>query len=239
MSDTIVELDSIWISYPEEKKGIRNWFHPRSRFWAIKDVSFQVKRGEVFGIIGRNGSGKSTLLKLLAGIIKQDKGKFTSGSHRASLLTLGSGFKNDLPGLDNIYLNGMLLGYSKKQMDERIDEIISFSELEEFINKPIRTYSSGMRARLAFSSAIMLDPDILLIDEVLGVGDAAFQDKSKKKIMEKINSGKTVILVTHSASLVNALCERVAWLHRGEMKACGISKEVVREYLAFMKGSKT
>lgn len=237
MSDAIVELDNIWISYPEEKKGLGNWFRPRSRFWAVKDVSFQVKQGEVFGIIGRNGSGKSTLLKLFAGIIEQDRGHFVSRGRKSSLLTLGSGFKGDLSGLDNIYLNGLLFGFSKKQIDERIDEIIAFSELEEFIFKPIRTYSSGMRARLAFSSAIVLDPDILLIDEVLGVGDAAFQEKSKQVILEKINSGRTVILVTHSARLVNQLCERVAWLHRGEMKAYGTSKEVVQEYLAFMKGS--
>lgn len=239
MSNTIMELDRVWISYPEEKKGFGGWWRPRPKFWAVKDVSFQVRRGEVFGIIGRNGSGKSTLLKLLAGIIKQDRGSFVSKSRKISLLTLGAGFQSDLSGLDNIYLNGLLLGCSKKQMDEKIEEIIAFSELENFIHKPLRVYSSGMRARLAFSSAIMLDPDILLIDEVLGVGDAAFQEKSRKMIMDKISGGRTVILVTHSASLVKSLCERVVWLHLGEMKSYGPSREVVDEYLTFMKGFKT
>ncbi|PMC36595.1 ABC transporter [Bacillus sp. UMB0899] len=240
MSESIIELNDIWISYPEEtKQPIKKLFHRhRDRFWAIKGVNFEVKKGEVLGIIGRNGSGKSTLLKLLSGLISPDKGDFhLNNNERPVLLSLGAGFQPELSGIENIYLNALLLGHKKKDVDKSLDEIIEFSELGDFIYKPVRTYSSGMRSRLAFSTAISLDPEILLIDEVLGVGDAAFQKKCREAITQKINENRTVILVTHSSSLVKSICDRVVWIHLGEQKAVGEASEIVPQYDAFMKGN--
>lgn len=239
MSNTVMELKDIWISYPEEKAGLSSIFKKKAEpFWAVKGVNFDVKKGEVLGIIGRNGSGKSTLLRMLTGIMDPDKGEFILKEKPPTLLSLGAGFQANLSGIDNIYLNGLLLGHSRKEIDENLGEIIEFSELGDFVYKPVRTYSAGMKSRLGFSIAITLDPDILLIDEVLGVGDAAFQEKSKNAILEKIGSNRTVIIVTHSAGLVKSICDRVVWLHLGEQVEVGETNEVIDRYQVFMKTGK-
>lgn len=238
MSKSVIELKDIWVSYPEEKEGLKKLFKKKSEpFWALKGINFNVNKGEVLGIIGRNGSGKSTLLRMLTGIMEPDKGEFVLKEKPPTLLSLGTGFQPNLSGIDNIYLNGLLLGHSRKKIEENLDEIIEFSELGDFVYKPVRTYSSGMKSRLGFSIAITLDPDILLIDEVLGVGDAAFQAKSKNVILEKIKSNRTVILVTHSASLVKSICDRVVWLHLGEQIEVGDTDEIIERYQQFMKGN--
>lgn len=238
----VIKLQDIWISYPDNfsspHKSILDVFSKKQRkgHWALKGINFEVNQGEVLGVIGRNGSGKSTLLKLLSGLISPDKGRFTVRGSKPVLLSLGAGFEPELSGLDNIYLNGLLLGFDKKKLDERIAKIVEFAELQDFIDKPIRTYSTGMRARLAFSTAIELDPEVLLIDEVLGVGDAAFQKKCNEAIVNKIKQNRTVILVTHSAALVKELCDRAVWIHLGEQRMVGNATEVVTSYLDFMKG---
>ncbi|USK33619.1 ABC transporter ATP-binding protein [Bacillus sp. F19] len=240
MSENIIEVKDLWVSYPEhtEKpfKKLISVHKKEDRFWALKGLNFEVKKGEVLGVIGRNGSGKSTLLKLLSGLISPDKGEFSiMDEEHPVLLSLGAGFQPELPGIENIYLNGLLLGHKKKTIDEKIDDIIEFSELGDFIYKPVRTYSAGMKSRLAFATAISLDPEILLIDEVLGVGDTAFQLKCREAIMEKIKQERTVILVTHSSNLVRAICDRVVWIHLGEQKAVGETGPIVKEYDEFMK----
>ncbi|MBM7606263.1 ABC-type polysaccharide/polyol phosphate transport system ATPase subunit [Metabacillus crassostreae] len=242
MTQNIIEVKDLWVSYPEytEKplKKLFNLHKKEDRFWALKGLNFEVKKGEVLGIIGRNGSGKSTLLKLLSGLISPDKGNFNIyNDQHPVLLSLGAGFQPELPGIENIYLNGLLLGHTKKSIEEKIDDIIEFSELGNFINKPVRTYSAGMKSRLAFATAISLDPEILLIDEVLGVGDAAFQQKCRQAITEKIKQDRTVILVTHSSNLVKSICDRVVWIHLGEQKAAGETGPIIEEYDAFMKSS--
>jgi ABC-type polysaccharide/polyol phosphate transport system ATPase subunit len=238
-TNRVIELRDIWVSYPDQQKNlIKGLLKKKEKaFWALKGINFHVNKGEVFGVIGRNGSGKSTLLKLLSGLIPPDKGKLIIRGNKPALLSLGAGFEPELSGIDNIYLNGLLLGHKKRDIDERLDEIIEFSELGDFIYKPVRTYSSGMRSRLGFSTAITLDPDILLIDEVLGVGDAAFQEKCKKAILSKIRDGRTVILVTHSANLVKQICNRVIWIHLGEQREVGDTHEVIDHYQEFMKGT--
>jgi ABC-type polysaccharide/polyol phosphate transport system ATPase subunit len=240
LSENIIEVKDLWVSYPEhtEKpfKKLISVHKKEDRFWALKGLNFEVKKGEVLGVIGRNGSGKSTLLKLLSGLISPDKGEFSiMDEEHPILLSLGAGFQPELPGIENIYLNGLLLGHKKKTIDEKIDDIIEFSELGDFIYKPVRTYSAGMKSRLAFATAISLDPEILLIDEVLGVGDTAFQMKCREAIMEKIKQERTVILVTHSSNLVRAICDRVVWIHLGEQKAVGETGPIVKEYDEFMK----
>jgi ABC-type polysaccharide/polyol phosphate transport system ATPase subunit len=243
LSTSIIELKNLWVSYPLGKKGKITDLLKRKKenkeFWALKNINFDVKKGEVLGVIGRNGSGKSTLLKILSGLILPDKGEYIVRGKRPVLLSLGAGFDGELSGIENIYLNSLLLGHKKEEVDQKLNEIIEFSELGNFVYEPVRTYSSGMRSRLAFSIAISLDPDILLIDEVLGVGDQAFREKSEKAILDKIKQNKTVIIVTHSASLVNKICDRVVWIHLGEQKAVGPTGEVVPLYNQFMNGRKT
>ncbi len=232
----LIELNDVWVSYPNtENRSYLSPLRRKEKFWALKNINFHVNNGEVLGVIGRNGSGKSTLLKLLSGLIAPDHGQFIIRGDRPVLLTLGAGFQSELSGIDNVYLNGLLLGYKKAEIDEKLEEIIEFSELGEFVNKPVRTYSSGMRARLGFSIAITLDPQILLLDEVLGVGDVAFREKCKDMIMRKIQNNKTVILVTHSDSMLRNMCQRAVWIHAGEQMAFGDAVSVANEYSAFMK----
>ncbi|MFC5711476.1 ABC transporter ATP-binding protein [Thalassorhabdus alkalitolerans] len=237
----VIDLKDIWISYPESSNfSMKNLLRLRKDevFWAVKGLNFEIYKGEVLGIIGRNGSGKSTLLKLLSGLILPDKGEYKVYGKRPVLLTLGAGFDAELSGIDNIYLNALYLGHKKKDVDRDLKEIIEYSELGDFVYKPVRTYSSGMKARLAFSIAVTLDPEVLLIDEVLGVGDQQFKDKSKATIMDKIQQKRTVIMVTHSANLVKDICDRVVWIHKGEQMEVGPPEEVVPKYLEFMKGNK-
>lgn len=199
-------------------------------FWPLKDVSFEVKKGEVVGIIGRNGAGKSTLLKIISGIMKPVNGKVTVNGRIVPMLELGSGFDFDLSGRENIYLNGAILGYSKEFLDSKYDEIVEYSELEEFINMPIRNYSSGMLMRLAFSIATVVEPEILIVDEILAVGDANFQEKSKKRMLELMSGGTTVLFVSHSIQDIRKMCKKVVWLEDGYVKMCGLADAVCDAY---------
>ncbi len=199
-------------------------------FWALKDVSFQVQKGEVIGIIGRNGSGKSTILKVISGIFKPTSGKAVAAGRVVPMLELGSGFDMELSGRENIFLNGAILGYSKDFLLNRYDEIVSFSELGEFIDMPIKTYSSGMLMRLAFSVATMVKPDILIVDEILAVGDEAFQRKSRARMMELMGGGTTVLFVSHSLDQIRNMCNRVVWLEHGQVKMIGDAQEVCDAY---------
>ena len=200
-------------------------------FWALKDVSFDISYGSTFGIIGANGSGKSTLLKCLAGILTPDRGSVTMNGRVAALLELGAGFHPDLSGIENIFLNGSILGMTRKEMQKSIEEIIDFAGLGEFIDTPVKNYSSGMVVRLGFSVAINVDPEILLIDEVLAVGDANFQRKCLEKIEDFRADGKTVVIVSHGVSEVARLCDQVAWIQKGELERLGEPYEVVSQYM--------
>ena len=203
---------------------------------ALDNVSFEVKRGEVFGIIGLNGAGKSTLLKIVAGILKPTSGEVIRRGTIAPLIELGAGFNGQLSGLENIYLNGLLLGYPKKFLQDKLDEIVEFSELGEFIHIPLKNYSSGMRARLGFSIATCVQPDLLIVDEVLAVGDIKFRQKCENRIKAMIASGTSVLLVSHSLSQVQRLCRRVLWLEKGRVRRIGETKTILPDY---EKSSKT
>lgn len=199
-------------------------------FWAIRDVSFEVPHGETFGIVGRNGSGKSTLLKTLARIYYPDEGRITMNGRVASLLEVGSGFHPELSGRENIYLNGSILGLSRKEITRRFDDIVDFSGIEEFIDQPVKNYSSGMYVRLGFSVAVHTDPEILVVDEVLAVGDGAFREKSREKFLEFTGSGRTVIFVSHVLEQVREICHTVAWLEKGRLREIGPADEVTARY---------
>lgn len=199
-------------------------------FWALNEISINIRKGEVIGIIGHNGSGKSTLLKIISGIMKPTKGIITCNGNIVPMLELGSGFDFDLTGKENIYLNGAILGYSKKFLDEKYKEILDFSELGEFINVPIRNYSSGMMMRLAFSIATVVNPEILIVDEILSVGDEAFQEKSRSRMGELMSGGTTVLFVSHSLNQIREMCNRVVWLDHGEIRMIGDAKEVCDKY---------
>jgi lipopolysaccharide transport system ATP-binding protein len=200
------------------------------KFTALKDVSFNVKKGETFGIIGPNGAGKSTLLKILCKIMKPTAGKIAVNGSLSALLELGTGFHPELTGRENILINGLILGLSKKEILAKYDEIIEFSGIKDFIDEPIKTYSSGMAIRLSFSVAVNVNPDILILDEVLAVGDAEFQAKSKKRIETFINSGRTVLLVSHDKKSILSYCSEAMLLHKGGIIAKGKSEEVVNKY---------
>lgn len=199
-------------------------------FWALKDINFEVQRGEVMGIIGRNGAGKSTLLKIISGILKPTEGKVSVGGNIVPMLELGSGFDHDLTGHENIFLNGAILGYSEGFLRSKYDEIVKFAELEKFIDVPIRNYSSGMLMRLAFSIATVVNPEILIVDEILAVGDEAFQAKSKARMMELMGGGTTVLFVSHNLEQIRELCNRVIWLDEGRIKMIGDKQEVCDAY---------
>lgn len=201
-------------------------------FWALKNVSFEVARGEVVGIIGHNGAGKSTLLKVISGILKPTGGSLEVHGNVVPMLELGSGFDHDLTGRENIFLNGSILGYSEKYLKEKYEQIVEFSELGKFIDVPIRNYSSGMLMRLAFSIATVVQPEILIVDEILAVGDAAFQEKSKARMLELMSGGTTVLFVSHSLEQIREMCDRVIWLEHGQIKAIGATKEICDAYEA-------
>lgn len=231
--NSIIHLSNVGVKYKR-----RTGFMRSADFWALHDVSFDLYQGETLGVIGHNGAGKSTLLRLLARIIDPDKGQVTSRVDRVSLLSLQLGFVPSLSGRQNAILAGILLGMSHRQMQEKMASIIAFSELEEFIDEPVRTYSSGMRARLGFAVAFQVDPDVILIDEVLGVGDVNFKEKSASAMRQKIESDKTVVIVTHSPEAVLELCDRVVWVDHGVTRAEGAPEKIVNEYKAAMALSK-
>ena len=199
-------------------------------FWALKDIGFEVKRGEVMGIIGKNGAGKSTLLKVISGILKPTSGTVKLQGNVVPMLELGSGFDFDLSGRENVFLNGAILGYDKKFLKDKFEEILEFSELGEFIDVPIRNYSSGMVMRLAFSIASLVNPEILIVDEILAVGDSAFQEKSKAKMMELMSGGTTVLFTSHSIAQIKEMCDRVIWLDHGTVMDIGKPEEVCCKY---------
>lgn len=202
----------------------------RTHIYAVNGLSFSVKEGETFGIIGRNGSGKTTILKLIAGIYRPDSGKITVNGRVSALIELGAGFHPDFTGRENIIINGMILGLTKGEIRAKFDEIVEFAELGEFIDMPVRTYSSGMYMRLAFSIAVNVNPDILLIDEVLAVGDEGFVKKCLAKMDDFKKGGKTIILVSHDLSMVERFCSRVMWIEQGKKVMTGEPSRVIEEY---------
>ena len=203
----------------------------KTRFVALKGISFEVEKGEIFGIVGRNGSGKSTILGLIAGVLKPDSGSIVTHGKISSLLELGAGFHPELSGIENIILNGILSGNTRVEMMKKMEEIIDFSELGDFIYQPLRTYSSGMQARLGFSVAVHVDPEILLVDEALAVGDLEFKEKCNRKMKTFMESGATIIIVSHDMPAIAELCRRVAWIDGGTIMKIGSPREVIREYL--------
>lgn len=203
---------------------------PGDKFYALKDVSFKVELHESVGVIGRNGAGKSTLLSMIAGLAQPDEGRLEVNGRVAALLELGSGFHPDLTGLENINLNAALLGYNQRQARSVLDGIIDFAEIGQFIHQPLRTYSAGMVVRLAFSVAVHVEPAILVVDEVLAVGDAGFYEKSVVKVRELLDSGKTLFCVSHSADMIRSFCRRAIWLDHGELVQDGPSEEVTAAY---------
>ncbi len=200
--------------------------------WALRDVSFEVKRGEVIGVIGRNGAGKSTLLKILSRITEPTHGRAEIHGRVGSLLEVGTGFHPELTGRENIYLNGAILGMKRTEIDCKFDEIVAFSDIERFLDTPVKRYSSGMYVRLAFAVAAHLEPEILLVDEVLAVGDAAFQKKALGKMGDVVNEGRTVLFVSHNLPSVESLCQQVIWLHNGKLRGFGLSRNVIGAYFA-------
>lgn len=202
----------------------------KEEFWALKDVSFEVEKGEVIGFIGSNGAGKSTMLKVIAGVMKPTTGKVTVNGNICPMIELGAGFDMELTARENIYLNGAVLGYSKDFIEQKFDEIVEFSELKEFLDVPVRNFSSGMTARLAFSIATVVDPEILIVDEILSVGDIVFQKKSEAKMKNMIGGGTTVLFVSHSLAQIEKICNRVVWLDHGKVVKIGDAKEICQEY---------
>lgn len=195
-------------------------------FTALENVSFQVRKGEVLGIVGHNGAGKSTLLKIVSGILKPSKGQIRNYGRVVPMLELGSGFDFDLTGQENIFLNGAILGYQEEFLNEKYEQIVEFSELGRFIQSPIRNYSSGMMMRLAFSVATVVNPEILIVDEILAVGDSDFQEKSKRRMLELMGGGTTVLFVSHSMDQIRELCNRVLWIEHGQVQMIGPTQEV-------------
>lgn len=210
--------------------------NPKSEFWALQNINFDIKPGEVVGFVGSNGAGKSTLLKIVAGVMKPTKGKVISHGNICPMIELGAGFDADLTARENIYLNGAVMGYSEELINNKFDEIVEFSELEEFLDVPVKNFSSGMIARLAFSIATIVDPDILIVDEILSVGDIAFQKKSEEKMKSMINGGTTVLYVSHSLESIKSICQRAIWLDNGNIKMVGEAGYICDEYYKFMLG---
>ena len=212
-----------------------NLFTPRKKkkkdyFWALKDIDFRINKGDVVGIIGANGAGKSTLLKVVSGVYKPTTGTVEVNGKISPMIELGAGFDPELTARENIYLNGAILGYSKEFLEEKFEEIVEFSELREFLDVPIKNFSSGMVAKLAFSISTIVDPEVLIVDEILSVGDIKFQEKSKNKMMSMIEGGTTVLYVSHSTESIKQLCNKVIWLDHGKIVKMGETNKICDEY---------
>lgn len=241
-ADVVLKLEDVSIVYRVTKERIKSFKEYAIRrakrevmheqFWALRDVNLELRKGEVFGLVGRNGAGKSTLLKTIAKVLRPTTGRVWVKGHVAPLLEMGAGFHVELTGRENIQLYGSLLGFSRQEMDEKTQRIVDFAELSDFIDSPLRTYSTGMVSRLAFSVATDVQPDILIVDEILGVGDEGFQRKSRERMLGFCNHGSTVLLVTHSTPLMMSMCERAMWLDRGQTKMVGSAEEVAAAYQA-------
>lgn len=212
-----------------------NLFTPRKKkkkdyFWALKDIDFRINKGDVVGIIGANGAGKSTLLKVVSGVYKPTTGTVEVNGKISPMIELGAGFDGELTARENIYLNGAILGYSKEFLEQKFDEIVEFSELKDFLDVPVKNFSSGMVAKLAFSISTIVDPEVLIVDEILSVGDIKFQEKSKNKMMSMIEGGTTVLYVSHSIDSIKELCSKVIWLDHGKIVKMSDTKEICDEY---------
>lgn len=239
-NEPIIQLENVSVSYrlPSERIGTFKEYAIRKlqrkirieKFWALTDISLQVNRGEVFGLIGNNGAGKSTMLKVISKVLKPTKGRVVVYGKIAPLLELGAGFHPELSGRENVFLNGALLGYSRDEMEAVFDEIVEFSELDQFINSPVRTYSSGMHARLGFAVATAHMPEILILDEILSVGDEAFQKKSRDRLQNFQRQGSTVLMVSHALDTMIGMCDRIAWIDHGKTQKIGEPQEVIAAY---------
>lgn len=205
-------------------------------FWALTDISFKIEKGEVVGLIGSNGAGKSTMLKVISGVMKPTKGKVETFGVISPMIELGAGFDMELTARENIFLNGAVLGYSKKFIEEKFDEIVEFSELIDFLDAPVKNFSSGMIAKLAFAIATIVDPEILIVDEILSVGDIKFQEKSRNKMLELIKGGTTVLYVSHSLEAIKRICDKVVWIEHGKMIMIGETEEVCNKYYDMQMG---
>jgi ABC-type polysaccharide/polyol phosphate transport system ATPase subunit len=242
MAESVISVKDVKIRYRFLKKVslLKSAFsfkklNKTEYFEAVKGISFEVEKGQILGIVGKNGSGKSTMLRAIAGIFSPDEGSIDLHGHSVSLLSIGVGFQAALTGRENIYLSGMLLGFPREKIEEKVEEIIEFSELGEFIDRPVKTYSSGMYSKLAFSITAILETEIMLIDEVLSVGDAKFKKKSYEKMKSLIqDKDRTVLIVSHSTETLQKLCDTILWIHDGELKMFGPSDEVLPEYVKFM-----
>lgn len=238
--EEVIRLEEVGVRYrvPTERIGtFKEYLIRRLQrkvghrdFWALQGVNLNIYRGEVFGLIGQNGAGKSTLLKLVARVLRPTRGRVVVRGQVAPLLEFGAGFHPELTGRENIFLNGALLGFTRREMEEKFERIVEFAELREFIDAPMRTYSSGMWARLGFAVATDVQPDILIVDEVLAVGDEAFQRKSSARMQEFREKGATILLVSHSMDVIESMCHRAAWLHHGQVRLVGRPAEAIGAY---------
>ena len=238
--DKIIEVNNVSMGYRVDRSKVstlKEWAVSKLKrqlnyemFWALRDVTFDVEKSEVVGIIGRNGAGKSTILKLISGLFKPTEGTIVTKGRIVPMLELGSGFDPELTGRENIFLNGAILGYTEEFLKEQYDDILAFSELQDFIDRPIKTYSSGMMMRLAFSVATVVKPEILIVDEILAVGDDAFQKKSHAKMMELMKGGATVLYVSHNLAQIRELCNKVVWLDHGAVQMVGDTAAVCDAY---------
>jgi len=238
--DTVIQLDSVSVRYrvPEERYGTFKEYMIRRLqgkvnyrdFWALKDVNLQIFKGEVFGIVGRNGAGKSTMLKVVSRVLRPTAGRVRVRGRIAPLLELGAAFHHELTGRENVFLNAALLGHTQREVEERFGQIKEFADIGDFIDAPLRTYSTGMVARLGFSVATAWEPDVLVLDEVLAVGDEAFQAKCHERIKSFRQHGTTVLLVSHNTQVVQSICQRAAWIDQGTLKAVGDPEDTVRLY---------
>lgn len=242
--ENMIEVNNVSMRFNlgiEKGFSLKQWFVDAGRgkkrekkdFWALTDVSFRVKKGEVIGFVGSNGAGKSTLLKVVAGVLKPTKGEVNTYGNICPMIELGAGFDPQLTARENIYLNGAIMGYPKELIDSKFQEIVDFSELHDFLEVPVQNFSSGMVARLAFSVATIVEPEILIVDEILSVGDIAFQAKSMDKMLSMIGGGTTVLFVSHSIEQIRKMCDTVVWIDHGVVQKIG-GKEICDEYVATM-----